>query len=142
MCEVEELRVEKKNKLMIIETRECIINDKKRIALLFKYDEDVITLVKQIEGRKWSASYKFWHVPLQEHYLEALNRQFSGKLEFIRSATDKVINKTTFKLAYEKALKDFSDQLILKRYSKNTIVIYKNKSFDFSNIIHKKILPI
>jgi integrase/recombinase XerD len=124
MCEVEELRIEKKKKLIKIETRECIIHDKKRIALLFKYDEDVITLVKQIEGRRWSASNKFWHIPVQEHYLEALNRKFSGKVEFIRNATDMEINKTTLKLAYEKALKELRDQLTAKRYSESTITVY------------------
>jgi integrase/recombinase XerD len=123
---------------MLIETRECLLKGQKRIALLFDYDADTIELVKQIEGRKWSASNKFWHIPVHEHYLEALNRKFSGKLEFIRSATDKVINKTTLKLAYEKALKDFSDRLILKRYSENTIVIYKEQIIRFFKYYSQK----
>jgi len=116
---------------MQIETRECIINDKKCIALLFRYDEDIISLVKQIEGRRWSASNKFWHIPYQENYLEVLNNKFKDKLEFIRSSTENEVKKTHQKPSYEKALKDFSDQLTLKRYSENTMVIYKEQVIRF-----------
>jgi len=77
---------------MQIEVRECKINDKKRIALLFRYDEDIITLVKQIEGRRWSASNKFWHIPYQENYLKVLNSKFKDKLEFISSTNTKKRN--------------------------------------------------
>jgi len=116
---------------MQIETRECIINDKKRIALLFKYDEDIITLVKQIEGRRWSVSNTFWHIPFQEDYLEVLNKNFKGKLEFISSKSNEEVKDANNKLPYEKALKDYSDQLILKRYSENTMIIYKEQIIRF-----------
>ena len=116
---------------MQIETRDCIINDKKRIALLFRYDEDIITLVKQIEGRRWSATNKYWHIPYQENYLEVLNKKFRGKLEFIRSTNDIEVKVANNKPSYTKALKDYSDQLILKRYSENTMVIYKEQIIRF-----------
>ncbi len=112
---------------MQIETRECRINDKKRIALLFSYDEDIIFLVKQIEGRRWSASNRFWHIPFQENYLEVLNNKFNGKLIFIKNTTDKDTKAPFNNSTYGKALKDFSDQLTLKRYSQNTMVIYKEQ---------------
>ena len=116
---------------MQIETRECKINDKKRIALLFRYDEEIIVLVKQIEGRRWSASNKFWHIPYKENYLEVLNNKFKGKLEFIRNTKDKEVKETNNKPSYKKALKDFSDQLTLKRYSENTMIIYKEQVIRF-----------
>ena len=116
---------------MQIETRECFINGKKRIALFFRYNEDIITLVKQIEGRRWSASNRFWHIPFQENYIEVLNNIFKGKLEFIKTTTDKEDMKTTLKPSYEKAIIDFSDQLTLKRYSQNTMVIYKEQIIRF-----------
>nr|MDA3813536.1 site-specific integrase [Candidatus Cloacimonadota bacterium] len=123
---------------MQIETRECNINGENRIALLFRYDDDIISLVKIIEGRKWSASNKFWHIPYQENYLEVLNNKFNGKLEFIRSTADKETNKTTLKPSYEKALKDFNDQLILKRYSENTIIVYKEQIVRFFKYYSKE----
>ena len=71
---------------MHIKTRTCTIRNENRIALLFDYDKDVITLVKQIEGRKWSASRKLWYIPYQENALVDLNKKFKGKLEFIKQA--------------------------------------------------------
>ncbi len=62
---------------------EIRIAEQKRIALLFDYDASTIELVKQIEGRKWSAPDKFWHIPYLENYLRVLNKQFKGKLEFV-----------------------------------------------------------
>ncbi|MCK4348714.1 MAG: hypothetical protein KAW47_08865 [Thermoplasmatales archaeon] len=53
----------------IIKTRICQINNEKRIALVFDYDKDIIELIKQIKGRKWSASNKFWHIQYQSNYL-------------------------------------------------------------------------
>ena len=47
---------------MQIEMREYTIKDEKRIALIFRYDQETINLVKQIEGRKWSASNIFLHL--------------------------------------------------------------------------------
>lgn len=59
------LRIDIGNSMKIIKTRICRIRNERRIALLFDYDEDIITLVKQIEGRKWHASNKYWHIPYQ-----------------------------------------------------------------------------
>jgi len=39
----------------IIKTRICRINNEKRISLLFNYAEEIIAMIKQIKGRKWSA---------------------------------------------------------------------------------------
>jgi site-specific recombinase XerD len=65
-----------------VETKVGIINNKKRICLYFQYNPTIINLIKQIEGRKWSASNKFWHIPYQENAIKILNEQFKGKLEF------------------------------------------------------------
>jgi len=40
---------------------DCSINERKMIAFQFDYDKKTIELIKQIEGRKWSASNKFWY---------------------------------------------------------------------------------
>ena len=66
---------------MQVETRECNIGNKNRIVLIFPYNDSIISLVKQIEGRKWSASRKFWHIPFHENFLTELNKQFEGKDE-------------------------------------------------------------
>jgi site-specific recombinase XerD len=99
-----------------------MIRNEKRIALLFDYNEDVIILVKQIEGRKWSASNKFWHMPFQEKYLEILNKKFSGKLEFIESTKTNTEPKKTFK---NHLPSEYIETLKLKNYSESTIQTYR-----------------
>ncbi len=93
--------------------RECLIRDEKRIALIFKYNTEIISLVKEIEGRKWSASNKFWHIPYLDNYQKLLNKQFKGKLEFIEQKKD-----TKFPLEYLETLN-------LKNYSVATIKTYR-----------------
>ncbi|NQV17773.1 MAG: site-specific integrase [Armatimonadetes bacterium] len=99
---------------MLIETRIYMIRNEKRIALLFDYNKNIITLVKQIEGRKWSASNKFWHIPFTENFLENLNNRFHGTLEFREI---KPI-KNQFPPEYIETLK-------LKNYSVPTIKTYR-----------------
>ena len=95
---------------MQIETRECIINGQKRIALIFPYNEEIITLIKQLKDRKWSALNKFWHIPHSKNYLQILNKQFKGKLEFIEQG---------------KFPKEFIEALERWNYSDATIKTYK-----------------
>ena len=105
---------------MKVETRECNIGDKKRIALIFPYNDSIISLVKQIEGRKWSASRKFWHIPFHENFLTELNKQFEGKLEFVEQKTE--INKKQIK---SKIPPEYLETLKLKNYSQATIKTYR-----------------
>ena len=117
----------------IIKTRICRINNEKRISLLFNYDEDVITLVKQIEGRKWSASNKFWHIPFFENYLEKLSLKFNDKLELIEDTETKqesiTVTKPSFPVEYIETLK-------LKNYSVPTIKTYRLHFQRFLNYYH------
>jgi site-specific recombinase XerD len=130
---------------MIIRTRACIIKNERRIALLFDYNEDVMILVKQIEGRKWSASNKFWHIPLQENYLEIINKKFTGKLEFIESTKTNTEPKKTFK---NHLPSEYIETLKLKNYSESTIQTYRlhfqrflkyYKNTKLENITHEQI---
>lgn len=95
---------------MQIETRECIIRDKKRVALIFKYNDKIISLVKTIEELKWSASNKFWHLPYRDNYLQLLNKQFEGKLEFVE---------------YSQIPSEYIEALERWNYSEPTIKTYK-----------------
>lgn len=110
---------------------ECWIDDIKRIALIFPYDRNVITLIKQIEGRNWSVSQKCWHIPYRENYLAFLNEQFLGKLEFIESTSSQLIEKKPdFPTGYLKTLK-------LLGYSEPTIKTYQGHFQRFLNYFPK-----
>ena len=107
---------------MQIETRECRVNDKKRIALLFRYNDSIISLVKGIEGRRWSATNKFWHIPYKKNYLEILNNKFSGRLEFIGNTTEKIEKGKSTKNHFPP---EYIETLKLKNYSEVTIKTYR-----------------
>jgi len=47
-----------------------------RICIEFSFNQDYISKIKKIEGVRWSATLKAWHIPLQKECLEALKRIF------------------------------------------------------------------
>ncbi len=107
--------------MKIIETKIVEINKEKRIALIFPYNVNTITLIKQIEGRKWSASNKFWHMSFFGNYLEILNEKFHGELKFRKTTPENKDNKkntTIFPPEYVETLQ-------LKNYIEPTIKTYR-----------------
>ncbi len=49
-----------------------------RLMLTFKYDPDLVKLVKQIEGVQWSNSNKCWYLPDRNDMLSSLFTLFKG----------------------------------------------------------------
>ncbi len=105
---------------MQVELKECSINGQRRIALLFKYNKDTIALIRQIEGRKWSATNKFWHIPYQENAMKILNQRFAGKLKFVKykEVPPEYISVLEDEDYYETTIKSYlySFRLFLKYY--------------------------
>lgn len=98
---------------MQVRMKECIVREQRRIALIFDYDKDIIALIKQIKGRKWSQSRKTWHIPFQDNATEILNKRFKGKLEFIEKKTQHIFPP------------EYLETLELKNYSEATIKTYR-----------------
>jgi integrase/recombinase XerD len=73
----------------------------------------------KIQGCYFSGPQQNWVMPQTKECLNKFLKLFPSKPK-VRNAKDK-------------ALKDFSDQLILKRYSENTIVVYKDQIIRFFN---------
>lgn len=76
-----------------------------------------------IPGCYFSGPQQSWVMPQTKECLKLFQKLFPSKPQ-------KEIKSIS---PYEKALKDFSDQLVLKRYSENTIVIYKDHIIKFFN---------
>ena len=70
----------------------------------------------KIQGCYFSGPQRSWVMPQNETSLDQFMKLFPAisKKEFLKKSFDKV-------------LKDYEDQLIVKRYSENTIVIYKEQ---------------
>ena len=79
---------------------------------------------KKIRGCYFSGNQKSWVIPQD-------NTSLNQFVELFTDTSEKKIEKEIPKHSYEKALKDFIDQLILKRYSPNTIRIYKEHIIRF-----------
>jgi len=106
---------------MQIKMRETNIDGSRRIVLHFPYNENTISLIKKIKGRKWSASNKFWHIPYQTNYLANLKEQFGNKIQFIEKRSKRELesnHKNQFPPEYVETLE-------LKNYSEATIKIYR-----------------
>jgi len=55
---------------------EFLEDGKSRLKLAFPYDRRLISQVKEIPGRRWNQSEKYWHVPdnqVSRNYLEKIN---------------------------------------------------------------------
>jgi site-specific recombinase XerD len=100
-----------------------------------RYKIDVISFQFQkshavkIQGCYFSGPQQSWVIPQTKECLDQFLKLFPSKPKI---ETEKKISP------HEKALKDFSDQLILKRYSENTIVVYKDQIIRFFNFFPKK----
>ena len=81
-----------------------------------------------IQGCYFSGPQQSWVMPQTKKCLEQFLKLFPSKPKI---ETKKIS-------PHEKALKDFSDQLILKRYSENTIIVYKEQINRFFNYYSKK----
>ncbi len=102
-----------------IKTKQVNKDKEKRIALLFEYDTDIINIIKRIDGRKWSASQKYWHIPYSKNYVSKLNNKFKGKLSFIDKKQKERINSDINIPA------EYMETLKLKNYSEPTIKTYR-----------------
>lgn len=49
-----------------------IYEEKPVIFLKFDYNEEVLSKIKQLSGRKWSRSLGCWYVPDNKHFREIL----------------------------------------------------------------------
>ena len=101
------------------------------VKATFAYDRELIDLVKKQEGARWSQSLKTWDFIKKDFQLNRFYQSFKGKV-FIDYSQLKYESHTT--PLPKKALKitkpeiqlpkGYKEQLILKRYSQNTVKTY------------------
>lgn len=108
---------------MTVETETCLIDGKRRIALIFAYDQKTIDLIRQIPGRRWSASHRFWHIPFFRDYLAELNNRYQGIIRFIdrenkpaQKETDHTL-EPSFPAEYIKAMQEYGlNEITIRGY--------------------------
>ena len=97
----------------------------------FINDEALISLVKAQKGARWSQTLKCWYFPKADFNLNTFYQSLKGKayidyskLKQTSSPTKKTTpakSKPTLKLP-----KAYLEQLVIKRYSKNTVKTYSS----------------
>jgi site-specific recombinase XerD len=118
-----------------------IHHGEKRIKLIFPYDKELNSLVRQLPGVKYSGSMRCWHIPdnksvieTEENYLTAEKAheqaipESSGDLK-----TKEIIDIRKLDLI----ISNYADNLTLKNYSNRTIEVYvpffKTFVYDFAS---------
>jgi len=106
-----------------------------QIALYFQYNSKLISQVKSIEGMLWSQSNRCWYIKNSPGNLKKIFAAFKGKAwidkeDFFKAQKektepDKKAGKT-FKKLVRAIPEEYTNLLIRRRYSENTIRIYQH----------------
>ena len=114
-----------------------LIEGKERLLLHFEYDREVIALVKQIPGARWSPAEQCWHVSVLAGGVEKLNARFEGRVEFVefvemgrKGEGENVILSEAKELPETgrkgEILEEVVKVMVMKGYSENTRRLYKS----------------
>ena len=96
----------------------------------FVFDKNIIALVKNQNGARWSQTLQSWYFPKADFKLNSFYQNLKGSvfvdyshLKKISTPTKKTkkVRKTNVKLP-----KGYLEQLVLKRYSQNTVKTYSS----------------
>lgn len=111
-----------------------VLQKKDYLLVSFIYNNDLINLIRKIDGAKWSKSLKSWCVLDSEENLEIIIETFKNLTSVNCS---KISKKEVFKRnlteLQKKLLNSFYSYLKGKRYSKSTIQTYTFFVADFIN---------
>ena len=100
----------------------------------FEYDHQLIDAVKSINGARWSQSRKFWYIPREEFQLKKVF-DLLKQVAYIDYSAIKTQKKVNISKRKDKQAVNippsYTNLLEQKRYSENTITIYKSYFADF-----------
>ena len=114
-----------------------------RIKLIFKYDEDLKNIVKQMPYSRWDKKNKWWTTVYTKNTINDL-KQFcednNWKIKFIKKTFSKIKKRMRPDDVpnYRKCPQEYIDSLKIKRYSENTIRTYSNMFEEFINFYYFK----
>ena len=97
------------------------------------YDTTFPSMMKTVEGSRWTPDVKWWHIPYSPQSYKQLQEVFGlGQIEVRKSlpssSQKRAIDpkKGWVHLTYHQELVKLEERLRLKRYSYNTVKTYKN----------------
>jgi integrase/recombinase XerD len=75
-----------------MEIKKLIHREEQRISIAFPYNQEIISILKQIEGAKWSRTLRAWHLPDNESSIINLKKAFPTLFEDAQKHTAQVKN--------------------------------------------------
>lgn len=118
-----------------------------QISIRFAYNDVLISRVRTLKGRKWSASKKCWYVPDTPEHLAAIYKIMKGKARIIDNTGGEALREkrrieAEWKRKVDVSIDDFRHYLMGKRYSNSTIDTYSNLVAKFLQYVKKPLLEI
>ncbi len=111
------------------------------IALFFKYDEQIVELIRPLRGAHWDPERKCWLIMEANGPLESLNLKFKNKLQFVsRGAVCKQAENVPEWATKINIPPEYSKTLLLKKYSKRTVSAYTSLFRQFMEYYKRKSL--
>lgn len=146
-----------KHLAMNIEAKQITHNSENRIALIFEYNKELVTLLKNTGFAKWSFSKKIWHIPYSPVSLRTVIELFIGKgtinnsVRFVLPIKSKdacytvkdrctisSVNKLKLDEAKKEKIARFKKYLENRRYGNRTIEYYCSMVESFLSFFNNK----
>jgi len=122
-----------------------LVNKQDSIQLFFKYNDQLLTMIRTIGKFRWSKTLSCWHGPFSQENLKTIKKTFADISTIIE---DESIYNTPIQKEYKKkrnlsneqneVLNTFIKYLKGKRYSKSTVNTYSSFIAEFLNYIKNK----
>ncbi len=110
--------------LTVFSAEPLIYKGEKRIVIYFEPQPELIQMVKNINGRRWSPSLKAWHIPDRAEYRNMLGIPRYNQEKLLISVVQEIEN--------------FKKWMLSKRYSPNTIRVYSETLITFFDFFRDK----
>ena len=137
--------------LPIIQVVNYFRKDQKHIGLKFKYNDDLLHIIRDIPYARWSKTQRLWYLPYSEYNLNVIKTCFkntavvdcealNGRAVVYGAALPKLKEKRQLTHEQKGLLNNFYKYLRGKRYSKSTMDTYTFFVADFVEFHKDKIL--
>ena len=113
--------------------------DKKVLLLKFNYDSNLISAAKSIGG-SWSKSKKCWYIFHSKENIRLINNAFKDKAVIDYFGIKSFLPKEEEKPILVEIPGEYTNLLIRRRYSENTIKIYTSLFKEFIRYYHDRSL--
>lgn len=134
-----------KNSLPTITIQRRLKNNQDSLQLYFKYNEQLLSIVRINGNFRWSKTLRCWHGPFTLENLNALRHLFQNVATLIEDESiyrepkrKEYREKSNLTNRHHATIATYQNYLVGKRYSPSTVSTYVSFLADFINHFHDK----